>query len=236
MKTKSIFNVKTALCAIMLAAVTLTSCKKDKEEDNTPKPPVLGMVQELKTQYLGKKTAEIKAAMAAIGYTFDEEKSGKKLLSYTNTAEDIKAYSFDFDKEVTDESAKVKDASYGFLIFGEHKCEAYLSQFEVWGEECNDLGYNAEYNGEILDKSYGPFGKEFTERAAFKTDYNAKKGTLIFATEEFTKGLESASSVFFNDVTSPIPSCGVMVTVGIEELPNKNSPAISRSSRLTKRN
>ncbi|MGL4957146.1 MAG: hypothetical protein ACRC9X_08225 [Bacteroidales bacterium] len=226
MKTKNIFNVKTVLCAVMLAAVTLTSCKKDKGDDNTPEPQVLSMVQELKTKYLGKNPAEIKAAMEAIGYIGGGTNKDQTYMNIDLQKGETKSYQFTFDKAVTDASAKVAYAHYGVINTSDSdKREAYLSQFEVWGEECNDLGYNAEYIGAISDKSYPFTYKEFTERAAFKTDYNAKKGTLSRANENFSKDSNYAYSEF---TANPYT---VMVGVGIDD-----DSATSRSSRLTKRN
>ncbi|MGL4956922.1 MAG: hypothetical protein ACRC9X_07080 [Bacteroidales bacterium] len=233
--------MKTALCALMMTAVVLTSCNKD-DDNNYNYSQVGGMTTELQG-YLGKTVAQIDAAMAAKGYTADHshQNGANPWPSYSSTSlHETKSYSFSFEYEYKFENGQstytitggVESADYGVESYDASRRDAYISQFEVWSDECAALKFE-DYEAELTVLPSVTLAKdEFENRDEFKTAYNANKASLCDASEGWGKSTALLDQEAYCYVDVENGNYSVAVSVSEETKSSNSRSAASRKARI----
>ncbi|MGL4909033.1 MAG: hypothetical protein ACRC3G_06845 [Bacteroidales bacterium] len=237
---KNILNVKVALCALMMAAVAITSCNKDDDNaDNYAQAS--GMTAELQG-YLGKDTTAIDAAMKAKGYTVrhshDSYKSSSRTY-YSSLATEKKSYYFSFESEYNYQTGDykitggVESADYGVESRANNRRDAYISQFEAWADECAALKFEDSYSSNLRVLPGVELAKyDSNKRDEFKTAYNANKASLCQAYENWGKSTALLDQDAYCDVNVENGNYSVSVSVSKETKSSNSRSAASRKARI----
>ncbi|MGL4956921.1 MAG: hypothetical protein ACRC9X_07075 [Bacteroidales bacterium] len=191
---KNLLNVKTALCALMMAAAALTSCNKDDDAPTDNYSQVSGMTAELQG-YLGKDTTAIDAAMKAKGYTVRHNHNSSSSRTYYSTSiTEKRSFNFSFEGKWDNSydnytiTGGVINASYSAESNNGGRRDAYLSQFEAWGTECAALKFEDSYSSNLKVVPSVTLEKyDSNKRDEFTTAYTANKGNVCEARESFSK-------------------------------------------------